>query len=283
MSIKTATPSPDRTRTLGANRSWRRRLLRHHLPLALGCGVLLVLFMGLSPFITSESRTLGDIFGGTFPADSPGLAGQAGRPNESTGQVPFFTLSFEQGGAWFLRQSTTATGYVATVLLGLTLLIGPANLLLRKRNPVSNYLRRDAGAWTAIVSAVHVVLGFQVHAEIINYFFRRSGGLQLSSFGLANWTGLAALLIVLALLSISTDGSMRELKAKRWKHIQRLNYALFALVVLHAFFYGALLRASSLFTLILILTVAVVLVGQVVGIGLWRRRYARSPKRAQPA
>lgn len=45
-----------------------------------------------------------------------------------------------------------ATGYVALGLLAFTLLIGPANLLLRRRNPVSNYLRRDAGAWTAISS-----------------------------------------------------------------------------------------------------------------------------------
>src|ERR671930_393679 len=70
----------------------------------------------------------------------------------------------------FARQFTVATGYVATGLLGVTLLIGPANLLLRRRNPISSYLRRDVGTWTVVFSAVHVVFGLQAH-----------GGGQLSS------------------------------------------------------------------------------------------------------
>lgn len=49
----------------------------------------------------------------------------------------------------FDKRLTVATGYVATGPLGLTLLIGPANLLLRRRNPISSYLRRDVGMWTA--------------------------------------------------------------------------------------------------------------------------------------
>jgi DMSO/TMAO reductase YedYZ heme-binding membrane subunit len=63
------------------------------------------------------------------------------------------------------------------------------------------------------------------------------------------------------------------LKAKRWKWIQRLNYAVFALVILHAFFYGALLRMNSPFTGLLILSVGVVCIGQAVGIWLWHRRH----------
>jgi DMSO/TMAO reductase YedYZ heme-binding membrane subunit len=69
---------------------------------------------------------------------------------------------------------------------------------------------------------------------------------------------------------------MRELKAKRWKDLQRLNYTLFALVVVHAVFYGALSQMTSPFTLILVVTVIVVLLGQAVGIWLWRRRHARA-------
>lgn len=61
-----------------------------------------------------------------------------------------------------------------------------------------------------------------------------------------------------------------------WKDLQRLNYTLFALVVLHAFFYGALLRMESPFTLLLFVSVIAVVVGQGVGIWLWRRKYARA-------
>src|SRR6266511_849549 len=82
----------------------------------------------------------------------------------------------------------------------LTLLMGPANLLLRRRNPVSSYLRRDVGAWTAIASVLHVILGFQAHSGsgIFSFldFFVRDGRPLTNRFGLGNWTGLAALVIV---------------------------------------------------------------------------------------
>ncbi|MBI2873596.1 MAG: hypothetical protein HYY09_00770, partial [Firmicutes bacterium] len=67
------------------------------------------------------------------------------------------------GNRSFVRRFTVATGYIATGLLALTLLIGPANLLLCRRNPVNSYLRRDVGTWTAVFSVVHVIYGLQVH------------------------------------------------------------------------------------------------------------------------
>ncbi len=225
---------------LGTGRDWRRRLLLHHLPIALASAVALVVFMGLSPF------THRSIFSGAFS----------------------------------MSLLAVASGYVAVGLLGLTLLIGPANLLLRRRNPVSSYLRRDLGTWTAIFSVVHVVVGFRVRGGSGTFrfldFFVADGRPLTTSFGLGNWTGLGALVIVVGLLAISTNRSVRELKAERWKGLQRLNYTLFALVVLHAVFYGALLRMTSPFTFVLVFTVAGVLVGQGVGIWMWRRRRARS-------
>ncbi|MBI3973349.1 MAG: ferric reductase-like transmembrane domain-containing protein [Chloroflexi bacterium] len=178
-----------------------------------------------------------------------------------------------------MRQWTVGTGYVATGLLGLTLLIGPANLLLRRRNPVSSYWRRDAGTWTAIVSVVHVIFGFQVEGSltingILNYFFAPDGSPLTNSFGWGNWTGLAATVIVLVLQVLSTDAALREFKARTWKNLQRLNYALFALVIAHAIFYGGVVRQESPYTLLLILSVIAVFVGQGVGVWLWRRRYS---------
>jgi sulfoxide reductase heme-binding subunit YedZ len=226
--------------TVKPSRDWRRRVVVHHVPLAIMSAAVVVLFMGLSPF-------------------------SAGR------------LS--------MAQFVAATGDAAAVLLALTLLIGPANLLLRRRNPVSSYLRRDAGTWTAIVSVVHVILGFAIHGgggtSLVDYFVG-DGRPLTNAFGLGNWTGLAALVIVVGLLAISTDRSMRELKATRWKTLQRLNYALFVLVVVHAFFYGAVFRLGSPLTLLLTCAVLAVLVGQATGIWLWRRRYVRAAQPARP-
>jgi DMSO/TMAO reductase YedYZ heme-binding membrane subunit len=93
-----------------------------------------------------------------------------------------------------------------------------------------------------------------------------------TNFTLANWTGLVALVIVVGLLTLSNDLALRALKAKTWKNLQRLNYTLFALVFAHAFFYGALLRVTSPYTLLLGLSVGAVLVGQAVGVWLWQQR-----------
>jgi methionine sulfoxide reductase heme-binding subunit len=230
--------------------------------------------------------------GGQTPAPGHGAgqtlsAGHGGGPAPQTGHSGVQPQAGDAGPSPSVIQDrftnarlSTATGYVATGLLALTLVIGPANLLLRRRNAVSSYLRRDVGAWTAIFSVVHVILGLQVHGSgqlsgALGYFFGPNGGPLLNSFGLGNWTGLAATVIVVGLLAISSDLALRKLKAGRWKSLQRLNYALFALVIAHAFFYGALLRVTSPFTLLLGLSVIAVFVGQALGFWLWRRSSAR--------
>ncbi|MQA92465.1 MAG: hypothetical protein GEU90_19935 [Gemmatimonas sp.] len=205
---------------------------------------------------------------------------QVGAMDHDGSQTGAVNEGERMGGRGFNRQFTLATGYLALGLLAVTLLIGPANLLLRRRNPVSSYLRRDVGTWTAIFSVVHVVFGLQVHGSgqisgFLNYFVSDSGPLT-NSFGLANWTGLAAVIIVVGLLAISNDAALRRLKARPWKWLQRFNYAFFALVVLHAFFYGALLRMTSPFTLLLGLSAIAVFVGQAMGVSLWRRRFSRA-------
>jgi sulfoxide reductase heme-binding subunit YedZ len=194
----------------------------------------------------------------------------------------FVVLERVAGRGFAIRRLASPTGDVALLLLAVTLLIGPANLMLRRRNPANSYLRRDVGTWTAIWSVVHVVVAFQGHTTgafgFVDYFVA-DGRPLTNSFGMGNWTGLAATVIVVLLLVLSTDRYLRELKLRRWKDLQRLNYTLFGLVIVHAIYYGALRRMTSPFTRLLIITVVAVLAGQAVGIWLWRRRNARtSPK-----
>jgi sulfoxide reductase heme-binding subunit YedZ len=243
---------------------------------------------------TAAPQTPAPTAGDQTPA--PGRAGvHTAAPTDGGMQSPAPNGSGEMGemmgmgGRSFLglsmRQLTVATGYLATGLLVLTLLIGPLNLLLRRRTPISSYVRRDVGAWTAVFSVIHMVFGFQVEGslrinDMLGYFFAPGGTPLLDSFGLGNWTGLAAVVIVVGLLAISSDFALRKLKAGPWKALQRLNYALFALVFAHAFFYGALLRTMSPFTFLLAISVVTAFVGQIVGIWLWRRRYSRRAAQA---
>ncbi len=293
----------------GSSGDWRHRFLRFHVPLALASAGALLLFMTL-PLFDANVYPHADIFSGAFPQQRQRGGGQAGPMDDGgdqTGPMDHgrgqFSNSEGHGGdqagpmghgrgqtsrsdeipsdsflGLSIRRFTVATGYVATGLLGLTLLIGPANLLLRRRNPVSSYLRRDVGTWTAIFSVVHVIYGLQVHdrlSDFLNYFVAPDGSPLTNSFGLANWTGLAATVIVVGLLALSSDFALRKLKARTWKNLQRLNYALFALVIVHAFFYGAVVRMDSPYTLLLLLSVIAVFVGQAVGVWLWRRRHSR--------
>jgi sulfoxide reductase heme-binding subunit YedZ len=220
-------PSTPLRRTLGTSRDPRRRIVFHHVPLALASVVALVVLVVVAP----------------------------------------------SHGGFTVQRLVSPTGDVALVLLAVTLLIGPANLALRRRNPPNSYLRRDVGTWTAIWSVVHVIVSLQGHGGgifgFVDYFVV-DGRPLTNSFGMGNWTGLAATVIVVLLLVVSTDRMLREFKSSRWKDLQRLNYTLFALVVGHALFYGALGRMTSPFTRILIVTVTAVCLGQATGIWLWR-------------
>ena len=289
----------------GTNGDLRYRFLHFHVPLALVSASILFLWMSVPLFqraghqgspqaaqATSHQGTPSTMHQGSSPADSQATGHQG--QSQTDGVTPSMNHSGNQTAnpdriqtRLLIARFTTATGYIALGLLGLTLLIGPVNLLLYRRTPISSYLVRDVGMWAAIVSVIHVIAGFFVHGpavplieRILFYFFAPDGSPLTNRFGWANWTGLAATLIVVGLLAISSDAALQKLKAKRWKNLQRLNYALFVLVIAHSIYYGALLRVTSITTMLLGLIVILVFIGQVIGVWLWRRRHAHTAARS---
>jgi sulfoxide reductase heme-binding subunit YedZ len=146
-----------------------------------------------------------------------------------------------------LQRLSIATGYVALALLALTLAVGPVRALTRRRLPLSIDLRRDVGICTAILGLAHVVLGLQVHfgGRIARYFLESEsaggpGRIRLDRGGVANWTGLAAAVLLVLLLALSSDRAIRCLGARLWKRLQRLTYLLLGLVALHTVLYQVL-------------------------------------------
>ncbi len=164
-----------------------------------------------------------------------------------------------------------STGYVSIILLALTLLIGPLTVYWKRNNPVSSDLRRDVGIWCAVIGLAHIVFGIQVHmGNIFLYFFRAVDGkyaykFRDDIFGVANYTGLAAGLILLVLLLLSNDLSLQWLKTKLWKNIQRWNYLLFALILIHAVLFQIIEKRIMiiviLFSVIMIIPLFVQLIG----------------------
>lgn len=137
-----------------------------------------------------------------------------------------------------------ATAYSSLVLLALSLGIGPWNRLRGQPNPVSSFLRRDIGIWAGLLGIVHVIFGLQVHLEgkFWLYFLPPADApyrfpLRIDTFGLTNYAGLFATVILLLLLSLSSNVALRTLGAARWKSLQRWNYAGALLIVVHGVIY----------------------------------------------
>ena len=134
-----------------------------------------------------------------------------------------------------------ATAYASLLFLALCLSLGPWKILLRSPNPVSFDLRRDVGIWAGILALVHTAIGLTVHlrGRMWMYFFKRLHPVRIQNtqFGLANYLGLSATLLFVMLLTISNDYSLRILKTKRWKSLQRWTYVASALTVVHGLLY----------------------------------------------
>jgi RHS repeat-associated protein len=61
-------------------------------------------------------------------------------------------------------------------------------------------------------------------SSFLHFFVAEDGSPLTNSFGLGNWTGLAALVIVAGLLVTSTDAALRKLKFRPWKWLQRTTH-----------------------------------------------------------
>ena len=143
-----------------------------------------------------------------------------------------------------LTRLSFSTAWPALVLLTLTLAIGPWRVLTRKAPALSVDLRRDIGIWAGIIGLVHAGVGQCVHLRgrpWLYYVYEKIQDhwlpLRHDMFGFANFTGLFAALILLALLVTSNDASLRKLGLQQWKSLQRWNYACFGLTALHTFGY----------------------------------------------
>lgn len=183
-----------------------------------------------------------------------------------------------------------ATAYVALAWLGLTLLLGPSNILRHRPNPVSFDLRRDVGIWAALTGLAHVIFGVQVHLRGQPWLYvtdldPETGTLvpRWDLFGWANESGIAATLVLVVLLAISNDLALRTLGTRGWKTVQRLNYALLAVVMLHGFLYQEVEKRAPAFQTVLIAVIAVVAVLQGAGIAIRLARAVRTRRAPRPS
>lgn len=161
-----------------------------------------------------------------------------------------------------LEASSMMLGYVSFILVGCTLLIGPVKYVLPARmGPACLSIRRDAGIWAGLTALLHVVLVLilfsgEPHLMIIDehileqsengwlrlffVFYPGEAGwpdMRWSIIGLANYLGLIALLMILAMLFTSSDRAVKRIGGSTWKRLHLANPFLFLFVVLHGITY----------------------------------------------
>ena len=181
---------------------------------------------------------------------------------------------------WF--KLSMASAYTALALLGATLATGPWNVLRSRPNPVSTDLRRDLGIWAGIVGLFHVAVGLQVHAggDIWLYFFHPPAPerlvVRLDPAGFSNHTGLIATLLLVILLALSNDYSLRSLGRTRWKTIHRSVYVALLLIVAHGALYQLLEKRILPFVVLFVAMVATVAAVQLAGVRRVRARARRT-------
>ena len=161
-------------------------------------------------------------------------------------------------------RASMATAYVSLALFAVTVAFGPLAALRGERYPVSADLRRDCGIWCALAAITHVVLGLQVHlrGRMWEYFVEPGKGTllpRIDPFGAANYAGLVAALILVALLATSNDVSLRRLGTMRWRRLHALTTWALILTLVHAALYQ-LVEQRAWGYVVLLLGITMVLV-----------------------
>lgn len=172
---------------------------------------------------------------------------------------------------------TGASGYISLILITISLLIGPFNLLFKRTNPISTYFRRDIGITGGVLAVIHSVAGLFVHLRGSNwkYFLNKTEAgysIRLDDFGLANYTGLISALIIIVLLTTSNDFSFRQLNPYVWKNIQRVTYLAFLFAIIHSIYYKVVQTNFNLVWYLYLPLFLVVFIFQMVGIRIKTRK-----------
>ena len=164
--------------------------------------------------------------------------------------LPLISLVFIAGLFFYVnranRETITflaqATGYISITILTVSLILGSVNLLLKRKNPVSTYFRRDISIFGGFLAIIHSITGLFVHlrGKTWLYFLNKTingYSVRLDNFGLANYTGLISSVVILLLLVTSNDYLLNKLNPHNWKNIQRLSYLMFILSLIHCYLY----------------------------------------------
>ncbi len=137
-----------------------------------------------------------------------------------------------------------AVGDAAYVLLLAALALGPLTKLVSSTRPWLRW-RRQIGIWFAVTATLHGVLILNGWARwslrrFLGYEFVPQLGREARlepGFGLANLTGIVALVLALVLAATSSDRALKRLGRPAWSWLHRLAQTVLVLTLLHGSYF----------------------------------------------
>lgn len=176
----------------------------------------------------------------------------------------------------------------ALTLLSIALFLGPLRVIRGGIPALHLPRRRQIGLTAAAFGAVHLVLGLSVHGDITQPWLSfatnwpSSTGSVLIPFSvlvLGNWFGLGVALALVAPVATSNRAMMRRLKAPRWKQLQRLAYVAYVVLIGHVVLYQKAERRWVGHRVVILSIISSVVLIQIAGFIVARRRLAARPRR----
>ena len=178
-----------------------------------------------------------------------------------------------------LNLVSTTAAHLSWLLLAAALVWGPVHVLRHYPNPTNAYPRRDLGIWAALFGLLHFLTGLDeaMSPPYVERYVRAVDGesLRQALFGAGAWIGLSLGPVLVMLLLLSNDSSLRRLGPRWWKRLQRVGYAVFILAAAHGLVYQWLEERGPALVALFTGTLLGVVVLQALGFSRVRGRIRR--------
>ena len=114
--------------------------------------------------------------------------------------------------------------------------------------------RRWLGIYTFIFALIHV---FLVYNFLFNWDFAKASENIYRNLGLIS-------LLILALMTITSNNTSTRLLGKNWKRLHYLIYTVLILIILHSFKLGHIFMKNTIIQVIIVLLIIAIIIGRII-------------------
>jgi len=157
------------------------------------------------------------------------------------------------------------SAYLCLYLFAAALLVGPLKVWRNRQPLLNNHLRRDIGVWGGLAGLLHFWLAnvLAMTWQYVGIFVENasappSAAVRDQLYLWGTILGYVVAVVILILLTLSSDRMLRWMGKRWWKRLQRLTYLAFVATVIHAFAFQVLESRPSPWIILVTVVTAVV-------------------------